>query len=127
MPGVELPDPPAPTALAALIAEERRAWHAHRPVHGRADALCFAWRKANPDLDEEKDLPNEIAELYGQAEELGEAAAALYGRIVAWVPDSVADAIRLLEYADKCADPGCFVPKVLAGLRIIASAGDPVT
>jgi hypothetical protein len=117
---------PHPTALAALIAEERRAWDAHLPVSNKADAAFFAWRKANPDLDEQKALPDEIAALYAQAEELEEAANALYERIVAWVPDSLADLIRLLAYADKCADPGSFVPNVLAGLRIIATAGDPV-
>jgi hypothetical protein len=48
MPGAELADPTAPTALAALIAEERRALAAEGAAMREADRAGFE----NPHLDE---------------------------------------------------------------------------
>jgi len=73
-----------------------------------------------------RDLPTEIAQLYENANALTAAANALTERVVNWIPDNLADAIRLLDH-----DPDGIctqIPRsVLAGLRIIAGAGDPVT
>jgi hypothetical protein len=45
-------------------------------------------------------------------------------RVVNWIPDSIADAIVLLEFDVDGAEPKV-ARSVLAGLRIIAAAGDP--
>jgi hypothetical protein len=54
------------------------------------------------------------------------AASALTDRVVNWIPDNLTDAIRLLEFGiEEGADAAA--ASVLAGLRIIAAAGDPIT
>src|SRR5215472_19016913 len=109
MPGAELTEETSqhPTALATLIAEERE----------------HAWRAENPPRGDE--MPEGIADLYGRAHALEETASTLTSHAVAWVPDNLADAIRLLEYGrDLCRHPGCVVPRVLAGLRIINASAD---
>ena len=114
---------PHPTALAALIAECDRAWTAQTKATGEAEAALWPWRAANPHLDEKTDLPAPIAALQEKAEALLEPAAALLDRVKNWIPDSVADAVRLLELEAECIET---VDSVLAGLRIIAGAGEPV-
>jgi hypothetical protein len=52
-----------------------------------------------------------------------EAASALTERVVNWIPDNLADAIRLLEFGLKNNELDA-VESVLNGLRIIAGAGD---
>jgi len=111
----------APSARAALIAAEQRAWDAYEPIRSKADDLFFAWREVNPDLDEEDDLLDEITAFYEQVEELEYAADALYERIVNWVPDNLPDCIELLEFYPDGDNPRV-VKKVLAGLRIIVGA-----
>jgi hypothetical protein len=45
------------------MTEERAAWDKFLPVNNKAEKAVWAWKKASPDLDEEKDLPAELAEL----------------------------------------------------------------
>ncbi len=116
---------PEPGTLAALIAEERRAWDAQSPPLNKAEEARWAWEKAHPG---KKKPPAAIAALEAEAEAATAAADALTERVVNWIPDNLADAILLLEFIDADAgrvfEPG--VPRsVIAGLRIIA-AGDPV-
>jgi hypothetical protein len=59
-PSAEPSDEPEPS-LAALIAEERRAWHAISPVDSEMMRLRNAWREANPDVDEDADMPQRFA------------------------------------------------------------------
>src|SRR5215472_17187597 len=75
--GAELLEPTAPTPLAALIAEERRAWAAQVQVCKEADVALFAWREANPDLDEETNLPASIVQAQEKADAMAEAASVL--------------------------------------------------
>jgi hypothetical protein len=120
--------------LAELIAEEQRVREPGIQAREKADLLLFAWRDANPGLDE-KGAPAPIAGLYAEAEIAEEAADAHLDRILGWIPDNLADAIRLLELG-YVRDLDSHVPEnVLAGLRIIAgapaadaaSAAEPVT
>jgi hypothetical protein len=55
------------------------------------------------------------------------AASALMDRVVNWIPKSLDEAIRLLEFGvdEGSDDLEAAAASVLAGLRIIASAGDP--
>jgi hypothetical protein len=89
MPSTETP----PTTLAALIAEERRAVAADLVATREADLALFAWRDANPYLDEKTDLPAPIAELQAKVEAASEAAHSLTDHVVNWIPDNLADAV----------------------------------
>lgn len=113
----------ATTTLSDLIAEEKRAWNAHTRLNREADLLYFAWRKANPALDKEiedtKDLPAPMGELYREGDALEETATALSERIVAWVPNTVSEAVALLEWKAAADDPEVDA-NVLTGLRTIA-------
>jgi hypothetical protein len=59
--------------------------------------LRKAWREANPDLDEETDLPAEIRALEAKHEAMTAVADGLTERVVNWIPDSIADAIRMRQ------------------------------
>jgi hypothetical protein len=144
MPSAELSGETYPSALAALIAEERRAWDTYEAADEKAEGLGLAWRRKEDPNDERTieerteehiewigngcpGAPAPIAALYAEAKALEAAAHDLTERIINWVPDSIDDAIRWLKYAKDLPDPGATVPSMLAGLRsIIAGAGDPV-
>jgi hypothetical protein len=119
------------TTLVDLIAEEKRAWDAHTPVCREADLHYFAWRAANPALDkeieDEKDLPAPMGELYRQAEALRAAASDLTDRICAWIPATLSEAVTLLEWQDaKGIEDPRLAESLLSGLRAIAArAGSP--
>ncbi len=75
-----------------------------------------------PTLVSTRGAPAEIAGLYAEAEIAEEAADAHLDRILGWIPDNLADAIRLLELG-YVRDLDSHVPEnVLAGLRIIVGA-----
>jgi hypothetical protein len=125
-----------PTTLAALITEERRAWQAYLAADAKADELFFAWRRMNPDaVRDPEDLadwvaggcrgaPAQIWALYAAAEELRPAADALTDRVLVWVPDNLADVIRLLEH--DVAHDEATAAHVLDGLRHILRRMSPI-
>jgi hypothetical protein len=99
------------TPLAALIAEERQAVAVDLAANREADLAFFAWRRANPELVRDPGdladwvaggaggaVPAEITELQAKADAASEAANALTDRVIDWVPDNLADVIRLLEH-----------------------------
>ncbi len=61
-----------------------------------------------------------------ETDEAQAAANALTDRVVNWIPDNLADAIQLLEFDTDGLEEPQIAKSVLAGLRIIASAADPV-
>jgi hypothetical protein len=110
---------PVLTALAALIAEERRAWDAYEEADEKAERLGHAWRrKESPDdkrpIGERVEehlawiaagcpgAPAPIAALYAEAETLKVAANDPSERVESWVPDNLGDAIRLLGLYRNC-------------------------
>jgi hypothetical protein len=119
------------TAPAALIAEMEAAFDRACPALAEAEKRERGWRAENPDAPRGRDaLPAAIARARDEAEELEAAAVALTDRVLRWVPDNLADAIYLLEWSFETGDPegmlgGGLAESLLAGLRIIAAAGDP--
>jgi hypothetical protein len=114
-------------SLAELIGAAHRAWAAESPVRSKADELWFAWRDADPahglnrDDIEEEDRPEPMGKLYRMANRLMEIANNLTDRVVTWVPDNLADAIRLIEFDVDRLEAEKIYDGLLTGLRAIAS------
>lgn len=128
-------DPPTETGttLAELIEEERRAWNAETALRNPADEAWFAWRAEHPGAvdpedpyadEDDPNRPAHIAALYAEADLALVAADDLTHRVACWIPESLADAIRLLEWNSH---ERRVLESILAALKIIAGAGGPVT
>jgi hypothetical protein len=123
-------EPSGRKTLAELIVAERAAWDTETAARKKADLTWFAYHDHHPDAPDPQFVPADrpelfkIAELYRQADVLTEAANAITDRVIAWTPDNLADAIRLLEYSEDMADRGQICDGLLTGLRAIASRGN---
>ena len=120
------PPAPPPSRLAELIAEERCAWDAAADKTGEADRLWFVWGKEHPEAKKEEEQAAMVV-LYDEVDALVELAQDATDRVAAIVPVTLADCVQLLAWHIFRYEETRVEKNILAGLRIIAGTGEPVT